>query len=194
MQRFSNVKIVDCDGFDVIKYCTRTMDKTQPWMIVRHVHGKKEGNHFHVCGVKNLVNGKPIDHIVPHPLYEYGKKPIQCKKQLYDEGCFNYCIKPKEWATGNCVIDSSFSEERLQELAEESRLYFEGKKSTVPELLASITPHDWEQAEDYHNRLKDAVLEHMIKQDITMSPVFKQCTITRVTRHKRFHPYCRKFL
>ena len=193
-QIFVNIKATACDGFCPIDMANELLNKSYPWMVGRHIHGKKEGIHYHIVGVKKHVKGKPVSHLdYPHPLREVGKKSVQCKTQLYDFGAFTYVVKPKEWATGNCVVQSSFTEEELVTIAERSKVIFDAKKSQMPDMLAAIEPDEHEDAESYHIRLKDAVITKLHKEKESYNPAYRQTILTAVMRHPRFHPYMRKF-
>ena len=192
-QIYVNIKATACDHFCPIEMSDYVLNKKFPWMVARHVHGKTEGTHYHIVGVKKVIKGKPIAHQdYDHPLKEVNKKPIQCKKQLYDFGAFMYCVKPKEWATGGCVIQSCFTDEQLEHIAAESNAYFEAKKSCISTMLTNIEPGDDEDAESFHMRLKDATIAKIYEEKGTYHPHYRNTILTAMLKHKRYHPYMRK--
>jgi hypothetical protein len=106
-----------------------------------------------------------------HPLKEHGKKPIQMKKQLYDKGTFNYCVKPTDWNDGKCVVWSNISRDKLAEMAEESKDYFSNKKRKIEEILAE----DKEQgsSKEVYSKLCVKVMDHCVTNEVTWNPTYK---------------------
>jgi len=195
---YANIKVMDVSGFDIVAYSDWVIDKTKPYMIVRHIKGKKQAPHFHVVGVPT-----DVDYLKPdprHPDSGKGKKPIQQKKEngvnkLYDEHAFEYLVKPSEWTPDEkCVIETSFTSDEVAAMAEASRIYWDNKKGDLDHLLSSIEPIPDEEPEQYHMRLSDAVWTKIIQDDTEAHPTFKWKILKTIAkRGGRYRPYaCRK--
>lgn len=200
---YANIKVMDVSGFDIDVYSSWVIDKTKPYLVVRHVHGKKQAPHFHVAGVPNDVSYLKPD--PPHPDSGRGKKPIQQKKEdgknkLYDEHMFEYCLKPSEWAEelkkpNSCVICTSFTPEELHQMAEASRKYWENKKNDIAFLLESHDPEQDEAPEAYHMRLGELVMAKLHQDETDWLPNYKYKILKAM--HKkggRYKPYALKKL
>ena len=190
-QIYDNVKVTHSGGWDVVKYAKALMDDERPLMVVLHrFPSKGEGFHWHVAGVKRAG----ADHqklAADHPLKQLGKKPVQCKKQLYDRGVFDYLVKPKEYADPQaCVVYTNLSAEEIEAAAERSKKYWESKKQDLPKLLEALKPGEREEPAAFHQRAVIKSLEHLEADQKDPGPWLTHKVRMAVFRKgSRFHPY-----
>ena len=186
---YDNIKVTMHDEFDVKAYADAKFDNSRPLLIVRHRHGKKEKQHWHITGILTADT-----HQAPHPDKQGGGKgckPIQKKsKELYDFRSFDYCLKPKEAAHDDVVVYTNLSFECIEKCIARSAAYHAGKASAIPDIIDKCFPGQYEDAATYHSRVIVACLDHLAADDTQPGPwLTHRVRLGIFKKHKRFHPY-----
>lgn len=166
---YDNIRINCHADFDVLEYAAKVLDQDRKWLVVKHVHGKKQTDHWHVCGVM-----KPgVTHLQEHPLRQgagKGGKPIQKKNQVYDEGTFNYCLKPAEWAEDGCVVGTNMTDDEIEQRAIDSAAYHEASKDVVTEICKNTKSNLTEEPKEFHHRVMVLCAKELRKNKVQLGP------------------------
>jgi len=210
-KQYDNIKVTYHESFDIKQYATDVMDKTRPYLVVLHRHGKKEVRHWHVVGLMKEGNGVHLKAAAKHPLKDKthpdftggkGSKPVQKKDQVYDKGAFNYVLKPKEYDQHpDMVVDTNLTMEEIVECAAASKAYHNAKKSAITDLLGDTMPRPSESPDSYHFRLLELVMEKLSTDVDKDHPngraagpwITHAVRMAVFKRDVRFRPYILKF-
>ena len=197
---FSSVKIAcppEGVSWDVEQWVEHYIDKSLPFLVVKHLHGKKEEPHWHVVGkAKPGVGHLTLDQSLgaPHPM-RGTEKPFQKKRVLYDADHFPYLVKEVEWEDQGhgMVVTTSFSEEEVEALAEKSKEYVVELKKAIPDLIAALPIERNGRefaAHDFHARAVQVAWQHLVFVKKQPGPwlthMVRQCVYIH---HERYQEY-----
>jgi len=184
--------------WDVLTWVRAFADLEKPHMVVQHLHGKKKdaGKHYHVVcvpqeGKDHLKLDKEMD--LPHPLRKEKRKPFQTKSQKYDANHFKYLIKPTEWNDQgqSMVLMTSFSDEELTLMAQESADYFDEMKQRIPRMVNSMVL--LKDPAEFHINAVNEVLRELAKDDKKPGPWVTHSVRAAVwSRHSSYEKYIAK--
>ena len=180
---YHNIRITCDSGFDVIAYANKCMitDKLNiPYMIAKHVHGKRGGHHWHVAGILKGKHGCHLPRVtkITHPV---AGKPIQCLRKTYDVGTFRYCIKPREYAHADCIVATNISEADIETLAYDSANKHDEAVGMITGPIESFrAPEEGEAFNDYYFALMQELLQITVTAGCPWQPQYKNRILLKI--------------
>jgi len=186
-QAYVNVRVFHHPNFDVDGYVNHLFDTDEAYMVALHVHGRNQKKHWHFVGVQKAKSHLGFEHpLEGKPINKKSKEKFPGKSYLH----FPYVLKPKEYATGNCLTTTNLTDEEVEFWVSYSSRYVEENCIDMPTHLSKLDPLPDEEPSHYSARLIDHAMGKIGKEGKMPGPwLTHQVRHAMYKKSERFHPY-----